>query len=181
MLRFHVASAELSQWLYRSLPASYFNTDALWIGYPHIPMPAPVKFFYIVQCSFYVHAIMLLNAEAHRKDHWQMMTHHIITVVLIGLSYFYNFTRVGCMVLVTMDWCDMVFSVSQRAFSPSMAPSSSMRAARQNAALSQYVDALRWRVRSFRGLLGCYPALSLLRPTQVGLLLAKSHPARLDT
>jgi len=42
----------------------------------------------------------------------QMMAHHVITIALIGASYFTNFTRVGCLILVLMDWCDIWLPVS---------------------------------------------------------------------
>jgi len=84
----------------------------LWTGYPHFPLSGPLKFFYLVQTSFYFHQMLILNAEAKRKDHYQMMAHHIITAALLILSYYYNFTRVGCLIMVLMDWCDIWFSVS---------------------------------------------------------------------
>jgi acyl-CoA-dependent ceramide synthase len=102
-----------AQWIYLNMPTSILHTEGLWVGYPHIPIPGPVKFFYLSQCAFYVHATLLLNAEAHRKDHLQMMTHHVITAVLLTCSYFYNFTRVGCMILVIMDFCDVWLAVSR--------------------------------------------------------------------
>jgi acyl-CoA-dependent ceramide synthase len=58
-----------------------------------------------------MHQILILNAEARRKDHAQMMAHHIITVILMVTSYFTNFTRVGCVIMVLMDWCDIFLPV----------------------------------------------------------------------
>ena len=40
-----------------------------------------------------------------------MMTHHVVTIVLIVASYTYNFTRVGCTIMVIMDWCDIFLPV----------------------------------------------------------------------
>ena len=93
------------QYVYLSLPADP------WTGYPHIPLAAPAKLYYLWQMGFYLHSILVLNAEARRKDHWQMMAHHIVTVALMTLSYTYNFTRVGCAILVMMDCCDFIFPV----------------------------------------------------------------------
>jgi acyl-CoA-dependent ceramide synthase len=70
-----------------------------------------------MQISLYVHLVLLLNAEAPRKDHWQMMAHHVITIVLIVLSYAYNITRVGCLIIVLMDWCDIFLPVPASLFS----------------------------------------------------------------
>jgi len=43
-----------------------------------------------------------------------MMAHHIITVILMLGSYFTYFTRVGCIIMVLMDWCDIFLPVSLR-------------------------------------------------------------------
>jgi acyl-CoA-dependent ceramide synthase len=64
-----------------------------------------------------MHQILILNAEARRKDHIQMMTHHIITVILVVTSYFTNFTRVGCVIMVLMDCCDIFLGVRLSYFS----------------------------------------------------------------
>ncbi|KAH8830787.1 TLC domain-containing protein [Flagelloscypha sp. PMI_526] len=79
----------------------------LWIGYPHTPLAGPVKFYYLTQTAFYTHQILVLQAEAHRKDHIQMMSHHFITVFLMGLSYAFHCTRVGSIIMVLMDTCDI--------------------------------------------------------------------------
>jgi len=81
--------------------------------HPHIPLAAPVKFYYLTQTAFYMHQILILNAEARRKDHLQMMAHHIITVILMVASYFTNFTRVGCVIMVLMDWCDVLLGLAK--------------------------------------------------------------------
>ncbi|KAH9972998.1 longevity assurance proteins LAG1/LAC1 [Lactifluus volemus] len=85
----------------------------LWAGYPHVPLAGIVKLYYLMQISVYVHAVLLLNAEARRKDHWQMMAHHVVTITLIVTSYAYNFTRVGCRIMVLMDWCDLFFPIAK--------------------------------------------------------------------
>lgn len=40
-----------------------------------------------------------------------MMTHHVITVVLMLGSYFYNFTRIGVLIMMLMDLCDIFLPV----------------------------------------------------------------------
>jgi len=90
-----------------NLPTKLSDPTDLWLHYPHIPLAGPVKFYYLMQAAFYLHQVLILNAEARRNDHVQMMAHHIITITLIGASYFANFTRAGCILLVLMDWCDI--------------------------------------------------------------------------
>ena len=96
------------QYIYRNVPNMLADP---WSNYPHIPLPSVVKGYYLMQIAFYVHAVLIINAEARRKDHWQMMTHHVITIALVIISYSYNFTRVGCLIMVIMDWCDITLTV----------------------------------------------------------------------
>ena len=87
------------------------NPIQVWHGYPHIPLAGPLKFYYLTETAFYLHQVLILNAEARRKDHWQMMTHHYITVALMISSYSYNFTRVGCLIMLLMDFSDIFLPV----------------------------------------------------------------------
>ncbi|KAJ3506046.1 hypothetical protein NLJ89_g7092 [Agrocybe chaxingu] len=100
-------------YVHMNLPTRVLDPTDLWLDYPHLPLAAPVKFYYLTQTAFYLHQILILNAEARRKDHVQMMTHHIITVVLMLASYFTNFTRVGCIIMVLMDWCDIFLPLAK--------------------------------------------------------------------
>ncbi|KAF8270956.1 longevity assurance proteins LAG1/LAC1 [Lactarius quietus] len=103
----------MNQWsLGMVLPPLSFSLQP-WAGYPHIPLAGIVKLYYLLQISLYVHAVLLLNAEAARKDHWQMMTHHVVTIFLIVASYYYGFTRVGCLIMVIMDWCDIFLPLAK--------------------------------------------------------------------
>lgn len=40
-----------------------------------------------------------------------MFTHHIITTILMSLSYILNFTRIGNAILCTMDVVDILLPV----------------------------------------------------------------------
>ncbi|KAL0949771.1 hypothetical protein HGRIS_009810 [Hohenbuehelia grisea] len=106
------------QWLYgvyvhRNLPTRILDPTDLWLNYPHFPLAGPLKFYYLTQTAFYFHQMLILNAEARRKDHYQMMLHHIITIALMAASYFYNFTRVGCLIMVLMDCSDIFLPLAK--------------------------------------------------------------------
>lgn len=48
----------------------------------------PVQLYYLCQCGFYLYSIAALLAwETRRKDFAVMMSHHVITVILLGVSY----------------------------------------------------------------------------------------------
>lgn len=95
------------KYIHFNLPSSPWRPQELWINYPHTPLAAPIKLYYLTQLGFMCHQVLILNAEARRKDHYQMLSHHIITIALLVGSYHMNFTRVGCLILVLMDWCDI--------------------------------------------------------------------------
>lgn len=84
----------------------------MWSGYPHTPLPALTKLYYLAQLGFWLHQLVILNVEARRKDHWQMLTHHVVTIALVVASYWMNFTRVGTVILALMDFCDILLPVS---------------------------------------------------------------------
>jgi len=56
---------------------------------------------------------VILNVEERRKDYWQMMIHHVITTILVIASYTMDFTRVGCLILVLFDFCDILLPLAK--------------------------------------------------------------------
>nr|KJB79304.1 hypothetical protein B456_013G043800 [Gossypium raimondii] len=73
------------------------------------------------QCGFYIYSIAaLLTWETRRKDFAVMMSHHVITVILIGYSYITSFFRIGSIILALHDASDVfleaakVFKYSER-------------------------------------------------------------------
>ncbi|KAI0353473.1 longevity assurance proteins LAG1/LAC1 [Trametes cingulata] len=110
---YYLAQMAFGLYIHTHLPTAVLNPINVWHGYPHIPLAGPVKFYYLLEVAFYLHQILVINAEAPRKDHWQMLTHHIITVVLMIGSYFYNYNRIGCLIMVLMDWCDIFLPLAK--------------------------------------------------------------------
>ncbi|KAI0751568.1 longevity assurance proteins LAG1/LAC1 [Daedaleopsis nitida] len=110
---YYTAQFSFGLYVHVLLPTDLLNPIDVWTDYPHIPLAAPVKFYYLLQTAFYMHQVLIINAEARRKDHWQMMTHHVITVALMVGSYFYNYTRVGCLIMVLMDLCDIFLPLAK--------------------------------------------------------------------
>jgi very-long-chain ceramide synthase len=108
----------------RDTPALSTNGDAsfsgqltnllisLWTGYPRLLVDAGMKLFYLSQLSFWVQQIAVVHLEERRKDHYQMLTHHFVTVALLSTSYGYRQLRVGNAVLVAMDIIEIIFPVS---------------------------------------------------------------------
>ncbi|KAG6855139.1 hypothetical protein C0991_006068 [Blastosporella zonata] len=101
--------------LQAAIPNGHANGHVSKKGMPNgngcgIPSPTLEE---LQKTAFYFHQVLILNAEAPRKDHVQMMTHHVITIFLMGASYFSNLTRVGCLIMVLMDWCDIFLPLAK--------------------------------------------------------------------
>lgn len=75
-------------------------------------MSGTLKWYLLVQLSFWVQQILVINIEERRKDHYQMLTHHIITSSLLGSAYIYGFYNVSNVVLCLMDIVDLLLPVS---------------------------------------------------------------------
>lgn len=100
--------------LYTAYTSSFLsNTASLWVDYPVVAINTLTKFFYLVQASFWISDFCLLvstEKSLRRKDHWQMISHHIVTIILILGSYIMHFTNVGVVVLLVMDPADSFLS-----------------------------------------------------------------------
>ncbi|XP_015574348.1 ceramide synthase LOH2 [Ricinus communis] len=86
----------------------YFN------GWPNQELKISLKLFYMCQCGFYMYSIAaLLLWETRRKDFAVMMSHHVITVLLIGYSYITSFFRIGSIILALHDASDVFLEAAK--------------------------------------------------------------------
>ncbi|KAL1873923.1 hypothetical protein Daus18300_003795 [Diaporthe australafricana] len=74
-----------------------------------------VKCFYLIQAAFWVQEALVVGfqLEKPREDYLQLIFHHVITLVAIGLSYGGKYTDLGIMILVTHDASDAVLGAAK--------------------------------------------------------------------
>ena len=84
---------------------------SLWRDFPRLHLELSLKAYYLGQSAFWVQQIFVLHVEERRKDHYQMLMHHVVTIALLLFSYSYYQTRAGNAILVLMDAVDLVFPV----------------------------------------------------------------------
>ncbi|KAF1980980.1 longevity assurance proteins LAG1/LAC1 [Aulographum hederae CBS 113979] len=96
-------------------PIWYFNTDAMFEGFPHKTHEAAFKAYYLLQAAYWSQQaiVLLLMLEKPRKDFKELVAHHIITVSLIWLSYRFHFTYMGLAVYITHDISDFFLATSK--------------------------------------------------------------------
>jgi very-long-chain ceramide synthase len=93
----------------------YFNTTAMFQGFPHREHTADFKAYYLLEASYWAQQaiVLMLQLEKPRKDFKELVWHHIITLALIGLSYRFHFTYMGLAVYITHDISDFFLAVSR--------------------------------------------------------------------
>ncbi|WFD19464.1 sphingosine N-acyltransferase [Malassezia caprae] len=97
----------------RRQPFWLWKPEQLWLQYPRTTMDALTKAVYLWEASNYIHQVFVINLEERRSDFWQMLTHHIVTLFLIGGSYMCCFHPVGIVVLLLMDPADVCLSTAK--------------------------------------------------------------------
>ncbi|KAJ5320423.1 hypothetical protein PENANT_c010G04665 [Penicillium antarcticum] len=99
----------------RQTPVWYFNTQGMYEGFPHRTHEASFKFYYLFEAAYWAQQalVMLLGLEKPRKDYYELVMHHIVTLVLIGLSYRFHFTYLGIGVYLTHDISDFFLALSK--------------------------------------------------------------------
>lgn len=101
--------------LYIASRESYWplKTVEYWTHYPQSRLEPLFKFYYLASCAFYIQQLFVLNVEARRSDHWQMFSHHVITIALISGSYVCSYHRVGNAILCLMDPNDIALNIAK--------------------------------------------------------------------
>lgn len=92
-----------------------FNTENMYKSYPDTQLNFYFKLFYLVQAAFWVQqaCILVLQLEKPRKDYQELIFHHIVTLLLIWLSYVFHFQQMGLSIYITMDVSDFFLSLSK--------------------------------------------------------------------
>ncbi|DBB03589.1 hypothetical protein WJX82_004993 [Trebouxia sp. C0006] len=99
-----------------------FLTDSrhFWLGCTKLPCDFPIsqglQLLYCAEMGYYLQGIpSLIFWELRRKDFWEQIAHHIVTLFLIVYSYQVNFMKVGCMVFLVHDINDIFMEAAKLA------------------------------------------------------------------
>lgn len=108
-------SGPFGLWVMSRTSLWFFNTSAFYIDYPHKTHDWYFKVYYLGQAAFWVQqsVVLVLQLEKPRKDFYELILHHIVTIALIWLSYRFHFTWMGLAVYVTMDISDFFLATSK--------------------------------------------------------------------
>ncbi|KAK0621661.1 putative longevity-assurance protein [Bombardia bombarda] len=100
--------------LYIYYNSAYFlNMAELWTNWPDRELHALMKGYMLLQWAWWIQQVLVIHLESRRKDHWQMLTHHFVTIALISSAYYYHQTRVGNLILILMDVVDLFLPLAK--------------------------------------------------------------------
>ncbi|CCG81658.1 Sphingosine N-acyltransferase lac1 [Taphrina deformans PYCC 5710] len=114
-IMYFTCSASYGIWVMSHTNMWYFNTTEFYADYPHKYHLANFKMYYLCQFAYWLQQfiVLALQLEKPRKDYHELVAHHIVTLLLIGLSYRFHFTYIGLCVFITMDSSDIWLALSK--------------------------------------------------------------------
>ncbi|XP_078571695.1 ceramide synthase 6-like isoform X1 [Branchiostoma floridae x Branchiostoma japonicum] len=84
-----------------------------WYDFPDHPLTDDITYLYIVELGFYWSLIFSLFRDVKRKDFWQMVVHHVATIMLVSFSWVANFVRIGSLILACHDMADIFLEAAK--------------------------------------------------------------------
>ncbi|CAF3563939.1 unnamed protein product [Fusarium graminearum] len=109
---YYSTCCSVGTYIYATSPY-WLDLKAMWTNWPNREVSGLMKSYMLAQLAFWLQQMIVVNIEKRRKDYWQMVSHHIVTIALVYSSYRYGLTRVGNVVLILMDLNDLIFSVAK--------------------------------------------------------------------
>ncbi|EGX96311.1 ceramide synthase membrane component (LAG1), putative [Cordyceps militaris CM01] len=96
-------------------PVWYYNTTGMYADFPHRTHEAVVKFYYLLEAAYWAQQaiVLILGLEKPRKDYYELVGHHVVSLALIGLSYRFHFTYIGIAVYTSHDISDFFLATSK--------------------------------------------------------------------
>lgn len=93
-------------WFYQPTPAEQFDSGPN-CGFPALPMTFGMRLAYLMELGFWTSCAVYLRWEKKRKDFYVMLTHHVVAIGLLSLSYLASNFRVGLLTLIVHDIPDV--------------------------------------------------------------------------
>lgn len=91
----------------------FHKTIECWKEWPKQNVTNDIYWYYLIELAFYWSLIFTLVKDPKRADFYQMLVHHIATIVLMNFSWMVNFVRIGTLVLIVHDVADPLLELAK--------------------------------------------------------------------
>lgn len=92
----------------------WLSLSSLWSGYPHLEMTYMLKFFFIIQLSYWLHSFPELYFQKIKKDEMSSrITYATLYLFMWSLAYTLNLTRVALCLGVIHYFVESLFHASR--------------------------------------------------------------------
>jgi len=83
--------------------------------FPETKESAALSYYFVLQFSFYLSSLIqhIDGTESVRGDWWQMLVHHLATLILVGVSYYTGLFRIGSVVFTLHDIVDVMLEFAK--------------------------------------------------------------------
>uniref|UniRef100_A0A3Q0RRL8 Translocation associated membrane protein 2 n=1 Tax=Amphilophus citrinellus TaxID=61819 RepID=A0A3Q0RRL8_AMPCI len=110
---FHLVSSVWS--FYILITEGYLlHPSSLWENYPHVHLRFQVKFFYLTQLAYWLHALPELYFQKVRKEEISRQLQYICLYLLhISVAYLLNLSRVGLVLLFLQYVSELAFHIAR--------------------------------------------------------------------
>uniref|UniRef100_A0A8C5MNP3 Translocating chain-associated membrane protein n=1 Tax=Leptobrachium leishanense TaxID=445787 RepID=A0A8C5MNP3_9ANUR len=90
------------------------NPKTLWESYPHVYLPFQVKFFYLCQLAYWLHALPELYFQKVKKEEIPRQLQYIVLYIFhIAGAYMLNLTRLGLILLLLQSVAEFLFHIAR--------------------------------------------------------------------
>jgi len=83
-----------------------YDRKLIFFNWPHAPFSKPLRIYYIWEFCTYLYASITIFVEPKQRDFYQMLLHHVTTLLLIGFSFIQKYERIGVSVMYVFDFAD---------------------------------------------------------------------------
>ncbi|KAM8953280.1 translocating chain-associated membrane protein 2 [Pelodytes ibericus] len=90
------------------------NPKTLWENFPHVYLPFQVKFFFLCQLAYWLHALPELYFQKVKKEEISRQLQYIILYLIhIACAYLLHLTRLGLILLLLHSVAEFVFHIAR--------------------------------------------------------------------
>jgi len=105
---FYGMSTSVGLFVYTQEEWSVWPTSNIWVDWPLQPMSFAFRGYYLLMLAFYTQALIsLIFIDKPRSDYFEYFLHHVVTIFLIGVSFYTRIQRYGLIILCLHDFGDI--------------------------------------------------------------------------